>query len=429
MTTARDIDANTALRADELRTAMVAELRELGAVQTEPVAAALSTVPRHVFAPDEPLEKAYAANSAVVTKRDETGLAISSLSAAHIQAVMLEQAQLEPGMRVLEVGSGGYNAALIAELVGPTGQVTSVDIDPDIVARAKDCLAAAGYDQVKVVLADAENGVPDHAPFDRVIVTAGAWDLPPAWSDQLTEHGQIVVPFRVRGLTRTVVFERDGDHLASRDYRLCGFVPMQGIGAHTERRVPLDGDEVVLRVDEDQPLDADSLKAALRSPRLELWSGVEFDQVDELDLWIGTHAPAFGLLTAQDGPIERGLVAPSAKRGVPTFVRGGTFAYRTKRPIEDTDTFETGVYAHGPDAQGAAEEYVELLRTWDRDHRRGHGARIEAYPAGTPSTELPQGCVVDKKHTRVVISWPRTQASRPDRRLGERPNPSIKEVL
>lgn len=411
MTTARDIDTNTALRADELRTAMVAELRELGAVETEPVAAALSTVPRHVFAPGEPLEKAYAANSAVVTKRDETGLAISSLSAAHIQAVMLEQAQLEPGMRVLEVGSGGYNAALIAELVGPTGQVTSVDIDPDIVARAKDCLAAAGYDQVKVVLADAENGVPDRAPFDRVIVTAGAWDLPPAWSDQLTEHGQIVVPFRVRGLTRTVVFERDGDHLASRDYRLCGFVPMQGIGAHTEWRVPLDGEEVVLRVDEDQPLDADSLKAALRSPRLELWSGVEFDQVDELDLWIGTHAPAFGLLTAQDGAIERGLVAPSAKRGVPTLVRGGTFAYRTKRPIEGTDTFETGVYAHGPDAQGAAEEYVELLRTWDRDHRGGHGARIEAYPAGTPSTELPQGCVVDKKHTRVVISWPRTQAS------------------
>lgn len=411
MTTARDIDTNTALRAGELRTAMVAELRQLGAVETEPVAAALSTVPRHVFAPGEPLEKAYAANSAVVTKRDETGLAISSLSAAHIQAVMLEQAQLEPGMRVLEVGSGGYNAALIAELVGPTGQVTSVDIDPDIVARAKDCLAAAGYDQVKVVLADAENGVPDHAPFDRVIVTAGAWDLPPAWSDQLIEHGQIVVPFRVRGLTRTVVFERDGDHLASRDYRLCGFVPMQGIGARTERRVPLDGDEVVLRVDEDQPLDADSLKEALRSPRLELWSGVEFDQVDELDLWIGTHAPAFGLLTAQDGPIERGLVAPSAKRGVPTLVRGGTFAYRTKRPIEGTDTFETGVYAHGPDAQGAAEEYVELVRTWDRDHRGGHGARIEAYPAGTPSTELPQGCVVDKKHTRVVISWPRTQAS------------------
>lgn len=411
MTTARDIDTNTALRADELRTAMVAELRELGAVQTEPVAAVLSTVPRHVFAPGEPLEKAYAANSAVVTKRDETGLAISSLSAAHIQAVMLEQAQLEPGMRVLEVGSGGYNAALIAELVGPTGQVTSVDIDPDIVARAKDCLAAAGYDQVKVVLADAENGVPDHAPFDRVIVTAGAWDLPPAWSDQLTEHGQIVVPFRVRGLTRTVVFERDGDHLASRDYRLCGFVPMQGIGAHTERRVPLDGDEVVLRIDEDQPVDADSLKEALRSPRRELWSGVEFDQVDELDLWIGTHAPAFGLLTAQDGPIERGLVAPSAKRAVPTLVRGGTFAYRTKRPIEGTDTFETGVYAHGPDAQGAAEEYVELLRTWDRDHRGRHGSRIEAYPAGTPSTELPQGCVVDKKHTRVVISWPRTQAS------------------
>ncbi|OXM59664.1 methyltransferase, FxLD system [Amycolatopsis vastitatis] len=411
MTTARDVDTNAAPRADELRTAMVAALREMGAIQTEPVADVFRTVERHLFAPDAPLEMVYAANSAVVTKRDEAGLAISSLSAAHIQAVMLEQAQIRPGMRVLEVGSGGCNAAYLTKLVGPAGQVTSVDIDPDIVASAKAHLAAAGYDQVNVVLADAENGVPDHAPYDRVIVTAGAWDLPPAWSDQLNGGGQIVVPFRVRGLTRTVAFERDGDHLTSRDYRLCGFVPMQGIGAHTERRVPLDGDEVVLRVDEDKALDVDSLAAALRSPRLELWSGVEFDQVDELDFWIGTHAPVFGLLTAQDGPIECGLVAPSAKRGVPTLVRGGSFAYRTKRPIDGTDTFETGVYAHGPDARAVAEEYVELLRRWDRDHRGRRGAVIEAYPAGTPSTALPQGCVVDKKHTRVVISWPRTQAS------------------
>jgi protein-L-isoaspartate(D-aspartate) O-methyltransferase len=179
MTTARDVDTNAAPRADELRTAMVAALREMGAIQTEPVADVFRTVERHLFAPGEPLEKVYAANSAVVTKRDETGLAISSLSAAHIQAVMLEQAQIRPGMRVLEVGSGGCNAAYLTKLVSAAGQVTSVDIDPDIVASAKAHLAAAGYDHVNVVLADAENGVPDHAPYDRVIVTTGAWDLPP----------------------------------------------------------------------------------------------------------------------------------------------------------------------------------------------------------------------------------------------------------
>lgn len=91
--------------ADALRVAMVDELRELGAIRSGRVASAVRVVPRHLFAPAEPLERAYAANSAVVIKRDTRGAAISSLSAAHIQATMLEQAQFEPGMRVLEIGS------------------------------------------------------------------------------------------------------------------------------------------------------------------------------------------------------------------------------------------------------------------------------------------------------------------------------------
>lgn len=220
--------ADEAAKADALRGAMIAELCELGAIHSDRVAAAVSTVPRHLFAPGEPLETVYAPTRAIVTKRNKHGAAISSLSESHIQATVLEQVRLEPGMRVLEIGTGGYNAALIAELVGESGAVTSVDIDRDIVDSARDCLGTAGYDQVNVMLADAEEGVPDHSPYDRVIVTAGAWDILPAWSDQLAEGGWIVVPLRMRGLTRSVTFERDGNHLVSRDYRLCGFVPMQG---------------------------------------------------------------------------------------------------------------------------------------------------------------------------------------------------------
>ncbi len=257
--------------------------------------------------------------------------------------------------------------ALIAELVGVTGEVTTVDIDPDVVDRARDCLAAARYDKVNVVVADAEGGVPDHAPYDRVIVTVGAWDIPPSWSDQLAEGGRIVVPLRMRGLTRSVAFERDGDHLVSRAYHLCGFVPMQGVGAHTERLVSLDGDEVRLQVDEALPVDADRLREALSAPRVKRWSGVE----------IG---------------------------GAPTMVAGGSFAYRTARRIDsDRSRFEFGVYAHDPDAEGLADQYAGLIRTWDRDHRHGTGARIKVYPAATPDTDLPKGRLIDKRHTRVVI--------------------------
>src|SRR5260221_6411727 len=110
---------------------------------------------------------------------------------ARLQATMLEQAQLGPGMRALEVGSGGYNAALMAELAGQAGEVTTVDIDPEVTGRAARCLADAGYARVNVVLADAEDGVKEHAPYDRIIATAGAWDIPPAWVDQLAAGGRI----------------------------------------------------------------------------------------------------------------------------------------------------------------------------------------------------------------------------------------------
>ncbi|SDQ14418.1 methyltransferase, FxLD system [Actinopolyspora saharensis] len=399
MTTQRD-------QAQDLREAMVRQLQDWGDLRSDSIAEALRTVPRHLFAPGESLEDVYAANQAVVTKRDEQGLATSSLSATHIQVTMLEQAQLQPGMRVLEVGSGGYNAALLAELVGEAGTVVSLDIDGDIVERARSCLQTAGYERVRVVHGDAEHGHAPEAPYDRIIVTAGAWDIPPAWIEQLAPGGRIVVPLRMRGLTRSVVFAHDGDHLVSTGYRLCGFVPMQGASAREERLIPLDGSEVALRVEEEQLLDVTGLQKSLQQPRLERWPDVEFSYPDETHFWIATQAPVFGLLAARQDAIERGLVTRSAQRGVPTLIRGASFAYRTKRPLEDGDTFENGVYAHGPEAEAVAEDYVELLRRFDRDLRGGPGAQIEVFPATRPTSELPRGRVIEKKHTRVVVSWP-----------------------
>lgn len=127
------------------------------------------------------LEEVYHCYNGFVTKRDADGNSISSISAPQVQAHMLEQAEIVVGMRILEIGSGGYNAALLAELVGPAGHVTTVDINKDVTDRASRLLAEAGYSQVNVVLADAEDGVPEHAPYDRILVIVGAWDIPPAW--------------------------------------------------------------------------------------------------------------------------------------------------------------------------------------------------------------------------------------------------------
>ncbi len=403
---------------DSLRDKMVDELWALKSLRSRAVADAFAAVPRHLFAPEAPPEKAYEANTPVVTKRDTDGAALSSVSAPAIQAVMLEQAGLRPGMRVLEIGSGGYNAALIAEVVGPTGHVVSVDIDADIVTRARRLLAEAGYPGVRVVHGDAEHPVPDEERFDRIIVTVGAWDLPPAWWEQLVEGGRIVVPLLIRGTTRTVALDKVDGHLVDRDHQRAGFVAMQGLGAHEETFLPLDEDhEVGLRVDGPADTDPALLAAALRGPRTPVWSGVEFggeEPFDDLDLFLATQPGRFGLLWAGPAAVEAKLVSRWARWGAPTRYSDAGFAYRVSRRVPDTDRFELGVFAHGPDAQALADEVVGFVRVWDREHRHtGRRARISVFPADTPDQALPPGYVMDRRHTRVVVSWSTGQDDHP----------------
>ncbi len=395
-----------------LREELVRQLRALGAITTPAVEQAVRAVPRHLFIPEVPVEKAYAAEHHYVTKKDANGVSISSVSAARVQAMMLEQAEVRPGMRVLEIGSSGYNAALLAELVGEFGEVTSIDIDGDVLDRARRLLPAAGYPRVRLVRADGEFGVPDQAPFDRIIVTAGAWDIPPAWVEQLADGGRIVVPLRMRGLTRTIAFDLDGVNLVARDYQLCGFVPMQGTGENRTGLVLLHdvaGEEVGLRLDEGQQVHSTALASALHQPRVERWSGVTVggsEPFDNLDLWLATVLDGFVLLTGTVRARERGLVASVSPLGVTALADDDSFAYRTVRPtsVERTQ-FEFGVYGHGPNADALADQLVDQIRGWDRDHRRDQ-ARIGAYPLDTPDSELPAGRVIDKRHRRITISWP-----------------------
>ena len=140
-----DVSQNTD-RAARLRDALVDTLVASGMITSSRVEAAFRTVPRHRFVPaGTPLEVVYDVDRSVITKTDENGAHLSSVSATYIQARMIEQAGVEPGMRVLEVGSGGYNAALLAEVVGEQGQGVTVDIDADITDRAAALLDETGY--------------------------------------------------------------------------------------------------------------------------------------------------------------------------------------------------------------------------------------------------------------------------------------------
>ncbi|GAA4552730.1 methyltransferase, FxLD system [Amycolatopsis samaneae] len=410
MNTLRDNDTTADQDASALRAALVEKMVAEGDLRTDAVIAAFATVPREAFAPDAPLSQVYTREDVVITKRDENGSATSSVSAPWIQAQMLEQADIRPGMRVLEIGSGGYQAALIAELVGPDGEVATVDIDPFVVDRARHFLDATGYERVQVLRVDAEGGVPEHAPFDRIIVTAGAWDIPPAWIEQLATNGVLVVPLRLRGLSRSFAFSLEEGKLVSRSYRLCGFVPMQGAGANDEHLVLLNGEDVGLRIDGDPVLDVGGLRAALNAPRVVLPSGVEvggFEPFDDLDLFLASAFDDFGLLVAKPAVIESGLVEKSTRMGAKTALAGDSFAYRAPRATsEDRTSFELVVFGHGREAESLGEEYVELIRVWDRVHRHGPGAQVTVFPAGTSDAEIGEGRLIEKKHTRVLISWP-----------------------
>ncbi|MCP2325231.1 protein-L-isoaspartate(D-aspartate) O-methyltransferase [Hamadaea flava] len=391
-----------------LRQAMVTQLRDEGLITTEGVAAAMNTVPRHDFAPGEPLEKVYQTNTTLVPKIDAQGRQTSVVSASHIQAIQLEQADVHPGMSVLEIGSGGYNAALIAEMVGPTGSVTTVDIDADVIGRARAGLQRAGYDQVHVVHADAEHGVAHHAPYDRIIVTVGAWDIPPAWLDQLTPDGRIVVPLRFAGITRLIAFDRtlDSPMLTASNYRLGSFVPMQGDGAANEQLIAVTPD-VGLRLDQNSELtfDVPALRKALNTKPVEGWSGTPFDMPDELELYLLTAGPQMPMLHAAQAAIEQGVLNRTVRTGTPALVRGDTFAYRIKRENpEAVSGFETGVIAHGPQAEQVGAELLNMVRAWaGRYYRRG-AARITYHPNPADTSGV-IGWHTTKRHGVLAVDW------------------------
>lgn len=180
-----------------LRRRLVQQLEQAGHIKSAAVRDAFLAVPREQFVPafarSDGLEAVYR-NDVVVTKEDANGMAVSSSSQPSIMAIMLEQLDLHPGQRVLEIGAGtGYNAALIKHIVGRSGRVTAIDIDPETSRGARANLRAAGS-SVRVVAGDGRKGVSASAPYDRMIATASATHVPRAWHRQLVRDGSVVVP-------------------------------------------------------------------------------------------------------------------------------------------------------------------------------------------------------------------------------------------
>jgi protein-L-isoaspartate(D-aspartate) O-methyltransferase len=407
------MEAGCGEQAEALRERMTDQLVAEGWITSPHVEAAFRAVPRHLFTPPgTPLETAYDGNRAPVTKKSADGVNLSSVSAPFLQAKMIAQAGIEPGMRVMEIGSGGYQAALLAEVTGE--HVVTVDIDADITARASAALDAAGYaGRVTVVTADGEHGFPDQAPYDAIVVTAGASDLPPAWGDQMTPAGRLVVPLVMNTFTRSLGLRRAGDHWQSESAQLCGFVPFQGIGAQPVYRLPLadpDGGHAVLRFEETGLDSPGLLDRALFSEPVTAWSGVSIaDQAgfEDLHLWLAGFLPGFCRIDAGD---STALPAAEANRSWFGFggVLGDSLSVMTTRKTGMPGAeWEFGARGYGPHATDAAGALIAQIAGWDA---RGRAIPQDAFAYWPSGTEIPAlgdlVSVFGKRYGTVTITWP-----------------------
>ncbi len=203
------------------RRRMVEALRRSG-VTDRRVLDAMASVPRHLFVPPEWRQQAYAENVSINIGQGQT------ISQPRVVALMTQGARVGPDARVLEVGTGsGYQAAVLARL----GRfVFSVERIPALAREAKRRLDALGVENVSVKVMDGTLGWRAQAPFDAILVTAGAPEVPAPLVEQLADGGRLVVPVGPLNRQVLVVVERHGSRTRRWEIEGACFVPL--IGRH-----------------------------------------------------------------------------------------------------------------------------------------------------------------------------------------------------
>ncbi len=408
-----------------LHEAFVEKLISMGCIRSPNVEGAFRAVPRHLFLPGVALERVYS-DDAILTKRTD-GKVVSSSSQPAIMAIMLEQLHLQPGHRVLEIGTGtGYNAGLMGHLVGDSGLVVTVDIDEDLVESAREHLGSAGLDRVSVVCGDGGLGYADRAPYDRIILTVGAWDIVPAWWKQLKLGGRLLLPLEVKGgVQKSVAFDQMDDHLESVSVKDCGFMTLRGAFAKPQDSISLGPEPGLgISVDYGVKVDGDVVYGLLSGPSKDRSSGVYANPSEVfyggLALWLSLRVPGLCLLWAEGQLADRGIVPCFMEyrgewricwtigllgdEGLCVFVRPPKQDSSSEQ-LDGSQTFELFVRSFGPGTE-LARRLVEQARAWDAAGRpSSNGLRIRAYPKDTDYVPSTDEFVVRKRWTQLVLDW------------------------
>jgi protein-L-isoaspartate(D-aspartate) O-methyltransferase len=199
------------------RRAMVESLRQRG-IRDARVLSAMRQVPRHLFVPEKEASRAY----------DEVEIEIGERQVIwrpYLVALTTELGRVRPGDNVLEVGTGsGYHAAVLSLLCR---QVYTIEIIPSLARSAQERLKRLRYDRVHVKQGDGYQGWAEHAPFDVIIVTCTADEVPIPLVDQLKEEGRMVIPVSDQGQQTLTLMEKREGKLRTVSVRKVKLSPMQ----------------------------------------------------------------------------------------------------------------------------------------------------------------------------------------------------------
>lgn len=407
-TTTRTAQSDEAAR---LRAQLVNKMLDSGWLHSPRIAEAFTAVPRHLFVPDASLADAYA-DQAVAVKHADDGTMISAASQPAVVATMLEQLDAQPGERILEAGAAtGYNAALMARLVGHSGHVWTIDVDEDLIEGARRHLEAAGVDNVTALLGDGAAGLPEHGPYDRIVFTVGAGDVPPAVLSQLAPGGRLLIPLRLRGgVQRVLAFERDGDLWKAVSNEMATFMPLRkGIADDVRLIVPLTSDgSISLHTYAEQDVEPGALATVLDQPAHEAWSGVTFRKGttwEWVNVWLTCALPSGICRMPATGPlVESGKVRPQFPWGTMATVDGGTIAYLTLREGQDSEGqyWEAGAIGHGPRAGDLSEQFAAQIQAW-AEHR--DSVPTIRMAMGRQRDQLTGMFMIDKPFSRLALDF------------------------
>lgn len=409
---------------DTLTTQLIAD----GFIRSPQVEAAFRALPRANFVPPgTPTEWIY--RDDVIPIKQQGDIWVSTITNPGGIADMLERLQIEPGMRVLEIGAAsGYTAALLAHLVGTNGQVTTVEIDPELAQMARRNLNAHGLQRVHVAHFDGSLGYPPNAPYDRILLTVGAWDIPPAWRDQLTPNGRLLLSLWVRSIQRAFLFQRTPNGLLAHGAQAMSFVRMRGQAAGSEGKTRFGPQNLLYaETDDRRAIHPQTLYNLLQQPPHQHPTGIRLCAAEILNglvFYLAAHLPNFGSIGARRELTQQNLIAclpglshrhcetaglltPNALALLHCSPEQNPFTNRPDLPdlYHNLVDFDLHLRTHGSD-QTLQRQLQQAIEQWQTDARPTDATlRAEVTFGDTAPPTSPRTLTLHKPSSRLTLCW------------------------